>query len=946
MYSDSTASFNGGKKGKGSGIQVSSLNHATKDIAKDPVLIPSKTALQTTMGTVLPLIIEPAQVVFEDISPEIRYVMTIAVRNNTTTAQRIRFSTPKSSFYSINYIPSGAVAPGIDIRAEIEFQIANDSPGFLFPDSIIVSMGPHKVEVPLIARKPCSNIIFDPFLNVGILSESQIVRHDVIFENVGEVSGTVSLRLGTECVCLTLDPSSITIPAKAKGKISIQCVGKSLGPIRELIQVNISGIPNHMILDVNGQVIVQKISLVPAEGGGHNSLGLMDHVDFGTLFYGMSKVIKAFLVNSGPQPVNFNVQFPDELDMSHMSQGGDVSTPGLLDVPSRSILISPMDGVIPAFGQIPVSISFKPLLPKFEKGFYAKFLAEYSEPQPLGAKACFDVMDENQNVFLETTAFGVLPTYKISNTILRFGTCPLNDRRDILITFTNMSPIDLSFDFNEKEVAQCKMTPSSGVVKPKEAITIVASYIPAQLGAMKKVMVLSVEKGLKSTEFRFSGDCVPSTLKKSLVGGTDKLPEDFKPSYKFVDPKEVQLSKTSSGAKTLTKKSKPWESLEFNYTNSWDEVYDSKNNLSQAPPMAQSNDKLTYSIQELQKRSDHVQGYNTFLQESHTKRQEKHTKMMKKILTRRGLPDRSDPNGVDMGMERGLDDDPRLKIPKANEPLYMMNRSDDGDRAGHKFQFDEDRLITKKAKDSPSNQAEMRDCASELTSEDLKSIVPSHKVINFGKISVNSVNLKNFVVTNELSQMVIVRLGTLEPELRQSKPMCQVLASNSMVGFDISLTCREPGKYKRTITYNINDSQHKLNIIAEVVPIEIILDRKQITMEFAADSMEKLHREKLIMSNPGNAVAEYLWGNQGPFQVMPQQGTINPGQSFTATVVWTPNANTPSNAESIGLHVQGGVEQSLALTGILPDAKIAFDEKKISIGVTAVGFERDRKSVV
>ena len=49
--------------------------------------------------------------------------MTFSVRNNSLTSQRIRISAPNTKYFALNYVPSGVVAPGLDVRAEIECQL-------------------------------------------------------------------------------------------------------------------------------------------------------------------------------------------------------------------------------------------------------------------------------------------------------------------------------------------------------------------------------------------------------------------------------------------------------------------------------------------------------------------------------------------------------------------------------------------------------------------------------------------------------------------------------------------------------------------------------------------------------------------------------------------------------------------------------------------------------
>ncbi len=64
--------------------------------------------------------------------------MTFSVRNNSLTSQRIRISAPNTKYFALNYVPSGVVAPGLDVRAEIECQLpAKTLLGTLLTHSLI-----------------------------------------------------------------------------------------------------------------------------------------------------------------------------------------------------------------------------------------------------------------------------------------------------------------------------------------------------------------------------------------------------------------------------------------------------------------------------------------------------------------------------------------------------------------------------------------------------------------------------------------------------------------------------------------------------------------------------------------------------------------------------------------------------------------------------------------
>jgi len=557
-----------------------------------------------------PMRIEPSKVFFESVEPGVRYVMNISVVNKTKAAQRIRFLPPKTGNFAINYIPAGAVAPGLDVRAEVECQVADSASEFFLADSITVVMGQHKVEIPLLAQKPCADVVFDSFLNFGLLPEKQPASSNVVFENRGDVAAQVVFKKQGNSK-FTLSVGSTVIEPHSSFTLTVKCDCKTLGSIRELVTVDLPGVAENMVLDVSAQVVKHTLSLLTASDS-----NLLEHVDFGAMCYGQAKTVEAVLVNNGPQQVNFTVNFPDE----------DADSSG----PEKQITISPMDGTLNPFTQLPVTLKFNPVAPEPGKGFASQFIGEMSETVPVSAKALIDAHDmaDDQKVHLMMTASVVMPTFKLSPTILRFGSCPVNDRREILMTLLNTSPIPLKFNFTKG--AQHSFTPSSGTVDPNQSKSIIASFLPTQLGNIKKVSKMLIENGLRSVDVRVIGESLPASGKKKVVGGTVKVQADFKPSYKFVDPAEVKkknaetLSGLEGGAgEDKFRRQAPWDSQEFVSSTSWDEVYDSTNpSVNAGPPQSVSNDPVTYSLQELQRRAQHKSKYNQYLQASHAKREE------------------------------------------------------------------------------------------------------------------------------------------------------------------------------------------------------------------------------------------------------------------------------------------------------------------------------------
>lgn len=61
--------------------------------------------------------------VFEDVRAGLLFVLTFAVQNTSGESRRIKVVPPRTPVFSVNYEPVGGLAPGLDVRAEVEFQL-------------------------------------------------------------------------------------------------------------------------------------------------------------------------------------------------------------------------------------------------------------------------------------------------------------------------------------------------------------------------------------------------------------------------------------------------------------------------------------------------------------------------------------------------------------------------------------------------------------------------------------------------------------------------------------------------------------------------------------------------------------------------------------------------------------------------------------------------------
>lgn len=426
--------------------------------------------------------------------------------------------------------------------------------------------------------------------------------------------------------------------------------------------------------------------------------------------------------------------------------------------------------------------------------------------------------DAEQRIAVQMQGTAATPMVTVTPSVLRFGDCPVNDRRDILISVQNKTKFPTSFEF--PIIANFKFEPTKGHLHALETVSVVASFLPPQLGKFKSAIKLSLANGLGTFEVHAIGNSADPGDRKKLIGGTDLLPNDFIKQRKFVNPEEEATARSEQkkaeellqhqaknalrtalkerigstsyvalpkSAAVLAKEAAeaaelaaihadpnvvaaaggvtgtalgatapaamitnpgtvggnqgigtgvdaqgslasqsidgvalPGDSQSHTSSMERDYMY-GFTDKSVAKPLPPHHPMLV--------RREHNQQYNDFLQKSHALRQQssQKTRLLKSL--KKGAIDFADPNGVNMGMERGLDE-PQLKVPVAGEPLWLANRGTGGEGSGAlRLPADENRLIMKKYNSTPATQAELRDCTVELTQDQLKLVTASHKVI-------------------------------------------------------------------------------------------------------------------------------------------------------------------------------------------------------------------------
>ena len=163
-----------------------------------------------------------------------------------------------------------------------------------------------------------------------------------------------------------------------------------------------------------------------------------------------------------------------------------------------------------------------------------EYNAESREKKVYQRRAFIDCLEMNQRLSLNLEGDAQSADVGLFPAMLRFGSCPVYDRRDILVNLVNKSEMRTPFSF--QNIAHFKSTPHEGVLGPRERISVVVLLMPSQFGLFKKGVV-SYCGGLSTDEIKLVAEA-DKQIQKQPVGGPEALPEHFERGRNLLIPKK------------------------------------------------------------------------------------------------------------------------------------------------------------------------------------------------------------------------------------------------------------------------------------------------------------------------------------------------------------------------------------------------------------------------
>eukprot|EP00818_Percolomonas_sp_WS_P004310 CAMPEP_0117456020 /NCGR_PEP_ID=MMETSP0759-20121206/11661_1 /TAXON_ID=63605 /ORGANISM="Percolomonas cosmopolitus, Strain WS" /LENGTH=2921 /DNA_ID=CAMNT_0005249345 /DNA_START=158 /DNA_END=8920 /DNA_ORIENTATION=- len=898
-------------------VQSKKPQSASSSASRKPLSASLSSRPRSTLSqsTSLPISIFPNDVIFSNVTLGTPHTLTLSLRNTSKKSLTLRLlSSPASSAFSILMLPEKAIAPGLSLPLKVTFYAEKEQQQW--NDRIVLgcSGSRKRMEVPLtafMARCDWHYGLSDAelqkeraeVLDVGVAGQGATQRMHLRVENRGEKMGAIEFlaKSGAAPAQIGFQPSRVSLAPHTFTDVLVECVSPNdqLGLVQVPIVVRYDD-DTRKEVNFAMRVVETTLTLLKPQ----NKASVADsELRFGDLYFGQREEMDLILVNNSPFPQTFTIgestKSADE-DMADDISTGEEEIGGVKGKVSPPFYSQPNHGTLDPFQKIPVKFLFQPTLARNVLGFSSlqpQNRRESASSEEPGAKnialykedLAVEVEETGQKLLVTFEGRAVHPDVMPSEKVLNFGTCATNDYRDIMVTLTNNNQLPIPFSI--KKIAHFSASPPKGELKPLETKNIRFTFSPAHLGEFNSNIIVSLLGGKQKISLNMIGEADALGDKKTVVGGTDKLPEDFQRKPKWVknsrfQPKSLDLSRN----RFLEQRKREKEQYTLETTG-----------------FAQ--------LRDVKKSRANKEKYNEYLR---TMRETKAQSVRRDEVL---LLDQHQ-NELDLGMipGGGLEEPiPTVSVKRA--PLYL----------------------------AVTTAEERADCALKISPKQLAKLLYGPKMIDFGEMTVFARATKPFAIRNTLPHHIFVELSS-RSEVLNIEPQSQVIPPMQTAGFDVEFYAKLPQSVQETIFFTINGHiKIKFVTMADVVSTRIDVSTEEINFKFDDNSLERYITSALTLFNRGNSVAQFHFVDPDPhessddmFRVEPAAGEIGPGKDLNVRIIFTPGTQCKATKNFL-LQVKGATDERLIkCVADLPESKVKASEKKVEFGVIPVGLKRHK----
>lgn len=869
--------------------------------------------------------VSPEEVIFRDAVPGQIYQMKVVVKNKTAVVRRIRIFQPRSGFFRCDYELAGRIAPGLSIDLIISFE--GKSKGE-FSDSIkIISDDDYEYEMQLLAYSPMAKIIFEPFVNLGFVQVGKQKIEMIWFKNEGNDDGKVEISCGDFAYLTTEPRGPFVISPGEKKAVQICYEAHESGIFRGIMQVASSGKTFLNSIDVNATCVDYMQFFIDRNGRE------MEEIKFGEILFGKTSKFNGFLVNNSPEPLFYKINSMRG-HYEHYKKENDLKSPHEIGMEQtqKVLTIMPNEGFIDSYTQIPLDFICHSDAEDDHRIWTNNYCISKGELEgdPITKDIKYTCViffskgaglpnEESLTKVVNVEALATCPKVALSCSGIKFGSCILGKVliEEIWVRNDGNCPVKLSF----ARLSHFSVEPKLTKIASGEKQILKVKFSPKNLGKIKIIGKFMVNSDFP-LGFNLEGLCIPkpgkvidssSSLRKKpfTQGGSTRTPTI-----------RSQYSSSQASIRPL-KANKKFEYLKDSRVKRLKDKKDRRihSRIEEVEKMVQENMSTLAGNKEQQEKTIGKRDSSTHFFKLDMELRFKDTK-----------------NGLEA---------PNMDLPEAEPSLFVtkpIGKYEPQEKTlTHMLNPDILGFLKPQPTKPPANSSMARDINQALDGEMLKKIHAGPKLIEFGRLFVNSNTTKYFYIRNDLKGAISARMILDDPCFSKSYAHTQIMSSGTTACFSVCFEGKEIGNISKIVTYKINERhEFKFMIKAFVMQVELEVSTQKLEIDFQDDDTSLQTSRTITLKNKGNSEATFEWICSSPsFVFEPQKGVVKAEGTLPIKVIYIPDPKKTIDNVFVDLRIKDGKDQVIELLGKVVECNTVISPKALNFDALAVAEKKD-----
>nr|CCC90788.1 conserved hypothetical protein [Trypanosoma congolense IL3000] len=459
--------------------------------------------------------VHPAQGSYMNFDVDTTYVIPFTVINLSREMCTVRFTNPNNHrVFRIN-TDSVRLAPGLKHVIEAEFFTHTQDD---YEDSFVVFTDQESIVVPLVAR--CfPSMEFPSSLDFGCVERTcrGLARALTLYNpSRRQVSVFISPESKLVSTALRVKTANTVVAPFSKEDVLIELLNPTIGRHELPLIVSVNGEHTPRTVTVTVEVIDCRGTLIDVNTGEE-----LHSLMFAKTYVGTKRKIETLVRNDSRQSVSFAFQF--------LTDGNSEDIP--------PFIFAPQHGRLAPHESMRVTVTFAPPLPKEGMNGWTSHRDKKTARNETYEWLYSLLFVETEHTHtVRVTGTSTTTVAWLSETVVDFGRCAMNDHRDFtLLVHNGHSDAPLHFKF--PRIAHFHILPSEGDVGASKNFPVRLTFNPRRLGSFSERfnVVFNHTETAPLTVLGVASKVVPQP---KIIGGVDKIPRDFERPVKAIEPVE------------------------------------------------------------------------------------------------------------------------------------------------------------------------------------------------------------------------------------------------------------------------------------------------------------------------------------------------------------------------------------------------------------------------